>query len=400
MKQHKIIMSLAVIVCSAIIWSISLFAGSQSAVEKNQHKKPSNTDTTFTLLFGGDMMGHQPMINAAWNDSTKQYEYLPWFQFIQPVINQATWACANLEVTLAGAPYSGYPQFSSPDAYAAAIQQAGFDFLVTANNHSQDRGKDGLERTIWVLDSLKIPHTGTFTDTAIFRKSHPAIVEVAGCKIAILNYTYGTNGLVVKHPNMVNMIDTSWMDAEMKKAKKMGVDLIIPVMHWGVEYMTTENADQRKTASFLANRGANAIIGMHPHVVQPIKYLGVKNANHESHVPVAYSLGNFVSNQRDINRDGGIMVQLTCKRSKGKVSVEKVSYIPFWVWRLQEPTTVNGISLRKGYYILTEKEVSFLKDAGTSNAMADKEAAELFFKNVRKIVNASENPKPIEELKP
>lgn len=388
LKQHKISVLVTAIGCSAIVWTISLYAGSQSSVEKNQHKKSTNSDTTFTLLFGGDMMGHQPMINAAWNDSTQKYEYLPWFQFIQPIVNQATWSCANLEVTLAGPPYSGYPQFSSPDDYAAAIQQAGFDFLVTANNHSQDRGKDGLERTISVLDSLKIPHTGTFIDTGAFKQSHPAVVEVAGCKIAILNYTYGTNGLVVKHPNMVNMIDTAWMDKEMKKAKQLGVDLIIPVMHWGVEYMTTENADQRKTAEFLATRGANAIIGMHPHVVQPIKYVaGPKSAQ----VPVAFSLGNFVSNQRDINRDGGIMVQLTCKKIKGKVSVQKVSYIPFWVWRLQE--TNPQYHLRKGYYILTEKQVSMLTGE-------DKDKATLFFSNVRKIVNGPDTHRPIEEIKP
>ncbi len=379
MNRKLLYSSTLLIALSAGVWAYSTSSRNASATKK---KIDTAKDTSFSIVFGGDLMGHQPMISAAWNDSTKQYEYEPWFQFIAPFLSSADYAVANLEVTLAGEPYSGYPQFSSPDAYASAIKKSGIDFLVTANNHSQDRGKDGLERTLHVLDSLGIPHTGTFLDTASRKSNYPAVVTVKGCKVALLNYTYGTNGLVVKHPNIVNMIDSQWIIRDFKSAAVKNADVVIPVMHWGVEYITSENADQRKIANLLANLGSTAIIGMHPHVVQPIKTikLAKKGGKDSISIPVAYSLGNFVSNQRDINRDGGILVKLNFRKKNGKLSLVSTEYLPFWVWRLQTPNAALG--LRKGYYILTEKQLSLL-------AGEDLEKANLFFSNVRKIVAGS-----------
>ena len=379
MNRKLLYSSTVLLLISLGIWAFSSNTSVATAEKKKLGPVP---DTTFTLVFGGDLMGHQPMISAAWNDSTQRYEYEPWFQFIAPYLSSADYAVANLEVTLAGEPYSGYPQFSSPDAYASAIKKSGIDFLVTANNHSQDRGKAGLERTLRVLDSLGIPHTGTFLDTNSRKQTYPAMVTVKGCKIALLNYTYGTNGLVVKHPNIVNMIDTQWIINDFASIRVKQADAVIPVMHWGVEYITSENTDQRNTANLLARLGSTAIIGMHPHVVQPIKTIKMakKGKRDSISVPVAYSLGNFVSNQRDINRDGGILVKLSFRKKNGKVELVGTEYLPFWVWRLQTASPQHG--LRKGYYILTEKQLSMLGGE-------DLEKATLFFTNVRKIVSGS-----------
>ena len=135
--------------------------------------KVADTLDTITLVFGGDLMGHGPQIQAAKIDSTGSYDYKPGFHFLQKSIQTADFAVANLEVTLAGPPYKGYPQFSSPDYYALNMKQLGFDLLVTANNHSQDGGKRGLLRTLHVLDSFKLDHTGTFADTAEFEREYP-----------------------------------------------------------------------------------------------------------------------------------------------------------------------------------------------------------------------------------
>jgi len=379
MKKQFLFAITLVLGLSVGVWA---FSSSTENVGNEKKKLGASVDTTFSIVFGGDLMGHQPMINAAWDDSMKGYNYEPWFQFIAPYLNNADYAVANLEVTLAGEPYSGYPQFSSPDAYAVAIKKAGIDFLVTANNHSQDRGKEGLERTIRILDSLGIPHTGTFVDSSIRKLHYPAVVSIKGCNIALLNYTYGTNGLVVKHPNIVNMIDSTWIYNDFKSKQVKSADVIIPVMHWGVEYNTTENADQRKVARMLAHLGSTAIIGMHPHVVQPIRTIKIakKGSRDSISVPVAYSLGNFVSNQRDIHRDGGILVKLNFKKRNGKVELVGTEYIPFWVWRLQTASTENG--LKKGYYMITEKQLGMLGED-------DLEKATIFFSNVRKIVSGS-----------
>jgi poly-gamma-glutamate synthesis protein (capsule biosynthesis protein) len=289
-------------------------------------------DTTakdISLFFVGDMMGHEPMINAAFNHEKGVYDYSHWFQFIQEAVHSYDYSCANLEVTLAGKPFTGYPQFSSPDAYASAIRDAGFNIFVTANNHSQDRGKKGVERTIAVLDSMNIIHTGTFVDTLTRDKNYPLIQDVKGVKIALLNCTYGTNGLVVQHPNVVNMIDTAEIRKDLKTAKDRGAQFIVMNIHWGSEYQRKENAEQDKLAQWLADSGADAIIGLHPHVVQPMVILHPKN-NPSKNVPVAFSLGNFISNQRERYKDGGIGVVLHIKVRNKAVTWNSWGYIPFW----------------------------------------------------------------------
>ena len=384
MKSFKYFFLFFSIICfiSISIYAVTSFTSSNKIINpKLIIKNKSNPDTVFTLLFGGDMMGHLQMINSAYNYPKEEYEFDHWFQFVSPYIKSCNWAIANLEVTLAGKPYTGYPQFSSPDAYAVSIKNAGFDALVNANNHSQDRGKMGLERTIRILDSIDMIHTGTFKDTTQFNKNYPLIVNVAGCKIAILNYTYGTNGLLVTHPNMVNMIDSIAMINAIFKAKSLGADLIIPIMHWGNEYQIVENENQILIAKLLAKHGANAIIGMHPHVVEPIKKIKVKSIDNDSiSIPVAYSLGNFVSAQTNRYCDGGIMIRLTCKRKNDKVEITNFDYLPFWVWALKSDNISSG--LRSGYYLITEKQIALLNESEYNKAS-------IFFRDVRQILFGS-----------
>ena len=119
-------------------------------------------DTTrLSLLFAGDIMGHDSQIASAYDAKRKVYDYTSCFQFVKPYVDSVDLAIGNLELTLAGPPYKGYPQFSSPDALLTTLKDIGFDVLVTANNHCVDRGRKGLERTITMLDSFKIAHTGT-----------------------------------------------------------------------------------------------------------------------------------------------------------------------------------------------------------------------------------------------
>src|SRR5690606_14556216 len=138
------------------------------------------------------IMGHDSQIASAFDAATKTYDYASCLAYMKPYIESADIAFGNLEVTLAGPPYKGYPQFSSPDALAVALKEVGFDVLVTANNHSVDRGRQGIERTIRVLDSLGIPHTGTFPDEVSRLNEYPLILIKNGFTLALLNYTYGT----------------------------------------------------------------------------------------------------------------------------------------------------------------------------------------------------------------
>ncbi len=312
---------------TVIVWVLAI--GTLHGQDKPEVDSSKNS---LTIVFAGDIMGHDSQIKSAYQDSCKCYVYEPVFKYIKDYISSADIAIGNLEVTLGGPPYKGYPQFSSPDALAIEAQKAGFDVMATANNHSMDRGSKGLARTIRVLDSIGLLHLGTYTGPDVKKAFHPLIMEKNNIKLALLNYTYGTNGLKVHPPQIVNYIDRSQIKTDLEKAEKAEVDFIIVFMHWGLEYQREESEKQRQLATFMFNNGADAIIGSHPHVVQPIKYYTFDWDTVRSY-PVVYSLGNFVSNQRAQYKDGGIMAELHLSKGTQNNSIDSLLYMPYWVWR-------------------------------------------------------------------
>ena len=186
------------------------------------------------IIFAGDLMGHMPQHNAA-KQADGSYNYEPCFRYMKNYVQSADLAILNLEVPLAGKPYSGYPQFSAPEALAEAARDAGFDIMTTANNHCMDRGRHGLEQTLKALDSLGIPHLGTYRNQKQRNAEHPMIVERNGLRLALLTYTYGTNGIPVQYPNVVNMIDTNEMARDLRMARQKGADYVITLIHWGID---------------------------------------------------------------------------------------------------------------------------------------------------------------------
>lgn len=260
-------------------------------------------DTTrLSVLFTGDIMQHDSQIAAAYIPEAKSYNYASCFNYVNPVLQSADLTIGNLEVTLGGTPYKGYPQFSAPDELATQLKISGFDVLVTANNHCVDRGRKGLERTIAVLDTLGLLHTGTFVDSLKRKSNYPLVIEKNGVLLSLLNYTYGTNGIPVVFPNVVNLIDTLQMKKDLASAREQKTDVIIVFMHWGNEYQSLPNSFQKKIASLCFREGAKVVIGAHPHVLQPMEW------RKEHNQLIAYSLGNFVSGQRPRYRDGGAML--------------------------------------------------------------------------------------------
>jgi len=322
-------------------------------------------DTTrLSILFLGDIMQHDSQIADAYDPSTGSYDYRPCFQYIKPYIEAVDVAIGNLEVTLAGKPYKGYPQFSAPDQLLIALRDIGMDVIVTANNHSVDRGRKGLERTITLLDSFGMLHTGTFKSQAEKNRNHPLIVEKQGFKLAVLNYTYGTNGLTVTKPNIVNMLDTAAIRNDLISAAALKPDAIIVFPHWGGEYQSLPSKDQKTIAELCFQYGAQLVIGSHPHVVQPMEWRKRDNQ------VVAYSLGNFVSGQRKRYTDGGALVRIELEKVRfndgsSYTSIDTVGYILEWVYRTQDA--------QKNYYVLpvaaTEPEPSaYIRDADSREA--------------------------------
>ena len=294
-------------------------------------EKIDTSSGELSLLFIGDIMGHGPQITSAFDKTTNKYDYDNCFKYVKDEISDADYTIANLEITLAGPPYTGYPQFSSPDELAVACKNAGMDILVTSNNHSCDRGGAGIIRTIWVLDSIKMMHTGTFKDSINRKENHPLIIEQDCFRIAILNYTYGTNGLPYPKPTIVNVIDKELIAADMAIAKSKNVDKIIVVTHWGDEYQTDAGTWQINMGKYIFEQGADIIVGAHPHVLQKMVWEKQIDDSGKENL-IVYSLGSYISNQRDRKKVGGAMFRLTLKKEKGKTSIKDSGYILSWVY--------------------------------------------------------------------
>lgn len=290
---------------------------------------PLSAQDRITLLFAGDLMQHQAQIDAAKRGSG--YDYTDCFKHVRKEISGADLAIGNLEVTLGGKPYSGYPAFSAPDEYLYAIKEAGFDVLLTANNHCLDRRKKGLERTLLMLDSLQMPHAGTYINKEERKKGYPLLVEKNGFRVALLNYTYGTNGIETTSPNVVNYIDREQIKKDILDARRKFPDVIIACMHWGIEYRSLPERSQRELADWLIAQGVDHVIGSHPHVLQPMEIK--KDARTPARHVVVYSLGNFISNMSKEKADGGAMVKLELQRIFRITRLVDCKYALVWTSR-------------------------------------------------------------------
>jgi poly-gamma-glutamate capsule biosynthesis protein CapA/YwtB (metallophosphatase superfamily) len=283
----------------------------------------------------GDLMCHSTQFKYV-AQTGGRFDFTPCFEHVKPILSNADFCIGNLETTLAGTrlPYSGYPQFNSPDDYAAGILDAGFDMLVTANNHSNDTGEKGILRTLYVLDSIGLPHVGTYSSQAA--RDSARVMELNGIHFTVLAYTYSTNGIDLPAGKswLVNPIDSALINSDMEAARQAGAEIIIVFYHFGNEYERSPSAYQQAYAGWAIENGADIILGSHPHVVQPAGYYKAQNASVDSGF-IAWSMGNFISNQRDNYTDDGIIIQLTIEKNhhSGKLRISHAGYTPTWVYK-------------------------------------------------------------------
>ncbi len=283
-----------------------------------------NHKDTLEIIFTGDVMQHTPQINVA-RTSDGSFDFSPQFEYVKPIFEAADLVVANLETTLSDGRYSGYPLFRTPRSLSRTLAECGVDIAALANNHCCDGGAKGVRTTIETLNGDDIKHTGVFLDDDDRAQNNPLILTESGVTIAIYNYTYGTNGMPIPRDHRVNLIDTIQIKNDLKSIPTDSIDCVIAIMHWGYEYQRHEHIEQRKLASMLQREGVDVVIGHHPHVVQPIY------TTDDGKFIVAYSLGNFVSNQRKQYTDGGIMARLKIVKSYNKSIDISLDAIPTWV---------------------------------------------------------------------
>jgi len=300
---------------------------------------------TVTLSFVGDLMCHSPQFNAA-KQADGSYDFNPAFEFVKPYLSAADYTIGNLETTTAGLRrgYAGYPNFNTPDEYVAALKNAGFDMLVTSNNHSMDTGEEGLLRTIQVIKDNKLDYTGTFVSQK--DRDSLRIVNLKGLKIGVLNYTYGTNGAypAAARKYLLNVYDSTLVKNDIAAARKKDIDLVLVVYHWGAEYRPDPMWPKQDTMMRTAiAAGSDLIIGAHPHVVGPVTYYKTPPGAGLDSGLVAWTLGNFISNQSGRYKDAGVIlnIELTKNLTKDSAWISKTTFVPTWVYRGTSPLNKN-----------------------------------------------------------
>ncbi len=257
---------------------------------------PADTTSVFII---GDVMMHSAQLE-------KDHEMF--LRHIEPRMQAANFCVANMEFALGGSPYSGYPAFSTPDYYPEYVARCGADVFLLANNHVLDKGLKGFRRTLRVYgqmsDSLGIRTTGVGTE--------PLLLKRRGLKIALVNFTYGTNiGPETREPDVLRMRKDDVKQA-IDKAKAAGAQFIVALPHWGSEYVLIHGADQENWARWLVDQGCCAVVGGHPHVVQ--------DTTHINGVPVVYSVGNAVSNMsaKNTRLELAVTLRFVTDRNTGK----------------------------------------------------------------------------------
>ena len=307
-------------------------------------------DSVITIRVVGDIMCHDRQLAGALR-SDGSYEMEEWFDPIRESLSSADLTIGNLETSFAGEEegYSGFPRFNSPDVYADALANAGFDVLTMANNHTYDFRAEGIERTMEVLDARGVQHTGAYAREEDF--DVPLICEVGGLRVGVLAYTDTFNSKPKKDYS-VRTLSREQVEKDVAAMKQGGADFILCVVHWGTEYEETPGSGQRRKAEMLAEAGVDAIFGSHPHVVQTAEMLTVEREDGVSTVPVAYSMGNFISNQQDRPHDIGVIFEIRLRKSgeTGETALESAGYVPTVVYRWHEDHRDNYAVLPCGVY--------------------------------------------------
>jgi poly-gamma-glutamate synthesis protein (capsule biosynthesis protein) len=255
-----------------------------------------------TLVAAGDNLFHETIINA---HKQNGYDFAPIYTEVKNIIKNADLAFINQENVMAGESlgYSGYPTFNTPQSLAGTIADTGFDIVNIANNHTMDMGRAGLHATLDLLDGID---GITVIGARKTGESHKIITK-NNITLGFLSYTYGLNGFALPagEPNLVSLINRNKMTQEISVLRPL-CDFLVVSLHWGEEYQMEAGKEQISLAEFLAEQNVDLIIGHHPHVLQPVTSI---NRPDGKKTLCFYSLGNFVSNQREKERIlGGIML--------------------------------------------------------------------------------------------
>ncbi|MCP3740961.1 CapA family protein [Rossellomorea sp. BNER] len=310
--------------------TIPLSKGTHVNNEVELKAKEYSTDAVIAGI--GDILLH----NTVYEDAASKngYEFVGMFDEVRQLLEEPDFLIANQESVPGGKELglSSYPLFNSPHEIVSSLQEVGVDAVTTANNHSLDQGEKGVLSAIEYYEKINMPYTGAFKSKQ--DQQNIRTFNVNGISFALLSYTYGTNGIPVPQGKeyLVNLLEVDQMIADIKKARKLPVDMVVMGLHWGNEYERYPTEHQKSIAKQLTEAGADLIFGHHPHVLQPIEKYKTSDGRE---AVVIYSLGNFLSGQKDDFKDIGGIASVTVQKkidSEGvKISFPSIDFHPTYV---------------------------------------------------------------------
>jgi len=289
-------------------------------------KSKTPVQKTVVLVATGDILMHNTQISSG-QQADGSFQFDSFFASVKSLIQIGDYASTNFEAAMAGGDsgYTGYPKFNSPDEMATTLKEAGYDLVITANNHILDRGYTGAIRTMSILRNAGLDIVGTYQSPK--EKDAFLIKDLDGVRVGYLAYSYGTNGIPVpnEHPYFFNFLnqDTIFKDVNTLRSK---VDILVLVLHWGIEYSLQPTEEQQELARIFLEAGVDVILGSHPHVIQPMKVMKIDNKDKL----IIYSMGNFLGDQRGVERNSGVILNLTFQKNDtlGQTVLKNVSYTP------------------------------------------------------------------------
>ena len=344
-----------------------------------------------SILSAGDIIMHDPLLTSNYyRKSDGTFDYNSIFQYIRTDYQSADFTVLNLESTIAEGNYKGYPYFRAPEAIVTAMAQNHVNACMLANNHIYDNAETGFRLTMEAVANNSLRYLGVRQTTE--EKTY-LIEEINGIKIGFFNYVYdsgaqdGANVSINDIPvsneisPLINTFNYGYLQGlyddiqnGLEEMKAAGVEYTIAYIHWGAEYQTSENSRQREIAAKLCELGIDALVGGHPHVVQPVDLL--TNASGDHQMVCVYSMGNHLSNQYQERMDScptghtedGLMVKLVLEKEEDKISLVEANFIPTWVYRTKgEPEDGNP-----EYFILPlDDPEQLVKDVARLNIASD-----------------------------
>lgn len=278
-----------------------------TSLSEEDNKEDSNYETSATLVAVGDALIHSAIYSSVYSNGT--YDFNPILTEVKPVIEKYDLKYYNQETILGGTALglSSYPLFNSPQEVGDAFINAGFNLVSLATNHSLDYGARGLNSSLeyWGKQEGVIA-AGSYESEE--SRNTPRIMEKNGITYTLLSYSTLTNGLTIPYGKeyLFNLYSDEKAKEDIERVRDK-VDVVMVAMHWGAEYTHTPTYEEKKIANYLSSLGVDIVIGTHPHVIQPIDFIG--------DTMVIYSLGNFLSSQIGTERLIGLMASVTIKKT-------------------------------------------------------------------------------------